>query len=119
MTDTDTLCKLAEAATHDIVNRLNRVADERRTASCHDEKIAMFVVARISRDDAKLMDEAAAEITTLRAKVKAQAEALKPFAELAQHFTNAPDDGWIWRGEEPLEITVGDLRRAAQEAGNE
>ena len=67
----------------------------------------------------QLCELAADEITALRAKVKRQAEALKPFADLAQHLTSAPDDGWLWRGEEPLEITVGDLRRAAQEATNE
>ncbi len=113
--DTDTLCKLAEAATHDIVNRLNRVADERRTASCHDEKIAMFVVARISRDDAKLMDEAAAEITTLRAKVKAQAEALQSMVDvtdgLPRSYMSFNDIASIKEAKELL-------RRAAQEAGN-
>lgn len=57
-----------------------------------------------------------AEIAALKEKVKRQAEALRPFAELAAHFTQQPDEGWIWRGEKPLEITVGDLRRAAQEA---
>lgn len=164
MTDTDTLRKLAEAATpgpwvctrsipqegfecfwikaqpHPAMRGFSReIGAVNGPINGENEATADFIAAareavpalldeidRLQKQQAvwKGIHEGAvaamgAEITALRAKVKAQAEALKPFAELAQHFTNAPDDGWIWRGEEPLEITVGDLRRAAQEAGNE
>lgn len=67
----------------------------------------------VDKDGKPIAREAAAALSSARAEIERLREALKPFAELAKHFTNAPDDGWIWRAEEPLEITVGHLRCAA------
>ena len=65
-----------------------------------------------------------AEIAALKEKVKRQAEALKPWANLAEQFGfpyNDNDPVLITNGVNYVKhaFTVGDLRRAAQEAGHE
>lgn len=70
------------------------------------------------------LSEARAEITALKEKVKRQAEALKPWANLAEQCGfpyNDNDPVLITNGVNYVKhaFTVGDLRRAAQEAGHE
>ena len=62
----------------DLIERLRKTAAARAKATAHDDpNNYLLVVARLSREDADLMAEAAAEIARLR-------EALEPFAEAAE-----------------------------------
>ena len=74
-------------------------------------------------DNGDMLTKAADEITALRAKVKAQAEALKPFKPISLGFdTDRPEDTVLICTRLGLclgTIKVSDLRRAAQEAGHE
>jgi hypothetical protein len=54
----------------ELVERLNKRAAECSSASCHDDKDRFLnVVAKLTRSDGRLMAEAAAEISSLRAQV--------------------------------------------------
>lgn len=79
------------------------------------ERLLAHVAICAAPDDCRtcaLLKEAAGKITALKEKVKRQAEALRPFAGFAQHYSPTRADDFptgVW-------VTVGDLRRAAQEA---
>ena len=82
-----------------------------------------LVPCEMVADSAAVIEYAAAEITALRAKVKSQAEALKPFKPISPGFdTDRPEDTVLICTRLGLclgTIKVSDLRRAAQEAGHE
>lgn len=104
----------------DLIERLRKTAAARAKATAHDDpNNYLLVVARLSREDADLMAEAAAEIERLRvearenamqalasmgqaqeayeAQLEAEAELarVKADAALAQTPTD-PGDGWTW-----------------------
>ncbi len=54
----------------EIVAELRSIANERRRATADEENKALFVVARLSRQDASLMDRAAAAIEALMSPAK-------------------------------------------------
>lgn len=138
MTDTDTLRKRAEAATpgpwfhHDFSELVgSEPSTTDVTVSCdHPATISVALMAgglqgsvgeaalAQARSDAAFIAAAREavpalldEIDALRAKVKAQAEALKPFATLSPVSWALEADMYY--------IDTDDIRRAAQEAGNE
>ena len=100
---TETELRKPEAATPDLIERLMKM-DTPGSPNYF-----------VDRKGKPLVREIISEITALRAKVKAQGEALKPFAKIFKSYDPAHDDAKacvIW-------IEFGDLRRAAQEAGHE
>lgn len=132
MTDTDTLRKRAEAATpgpwactrsipqegfecfwikaqpHPAMRGFSReIGTVNGPINDESEATADFIAAANPTAVIALLDE----ITALRAKVKAQAEALKPFATLSPVSWALEADMYY--------IDTDDIRRAAQEAGNE
>lgn len=101
----------ASPASSGVVERLRETAAERRKAAASDENQALAVIARISRADAVLMEEAASRITALEA-------ALEPFAFGDALFEVLYKD---MSDDEPANLTVklGDLRRARAARGGE
>lgn len=62
----------------ELVERLSKRAAECSSASCHDDKDRFLnVVAKLTRSDGRLMAEAAAELSSLRAKLAEAMEALE------------------------------------------
>ena len=135
MTDTDTLRKLAEAATPGPWRKDLGDGNEMRFVSVDDANgVPIVMMDDFLEENGWTLDQssidfiAAAnptavialldEIDALRAKVKRQAEALKPFADAWENrahiydhlpeFANCPD-----------RFQISDLRRAAQEATDE
>lgn len=139
MTDTAELRKLAEAATPEI--KLAELAKVFANATGHrtrdygevsGDNFQMMTMHENPEELARMLStvfvDATAELTALRAKVKSQAEALAPFAKEYAEWHNCQHDGQIiFIGPEDgldedygaAHFTVGDLRRAAQEAGHE
>lgn len=137
MTDTAELRKLAEAATPGpwvhhypsdnpldcfrvFMPELPYAGAETIGDSARAIDDARFISAFNPQTAIALLDEIAA----LKEKVKRQAEALKPWANLAEQCGfpyNDNDPVLITNGVDYVKhaFTVGDLRRAAQEAGHE
>lgn len=90
----------------DVIGGQEKVADTNASD-------AAFIAAANPTAVLALLDE----LTALRAKVKSQAEALRPFAAEAKRYepNEGDNDLKAWSSQ----FTIGDLRRAAQEAGHE
>ncbi len=129
---TDTLRKLAEAATPGPWRKDLGDGNEMRFVSVDDANgVPIVMMDDFLEENGWTLDQssidfiAAAnptavialldEIDALQAKVKRQAEALKPFASKYRPEMNWSDDMKI----AGTPFTYGDFRRAAQEAGNE
>jgi len=74
----------------DLVQRLEETASVRRNATADDKDRYLSVVARLSREDADLIEEAAAAIIALQARVEAAEAKVSHYAKLLDDQMGTP-----------------------------
>jgi hypothetical protein len=80
----------------DLVKRLTETAEVRKRAEPTDDpKHYLNVVAKMSRQDSELMDQAAARIEALEARI-AKADALAELAMTFRDYASDAADGILW-----------------------